>query len=486
MALGSWLRLYGLQFMEFKADEQYALVLARDLLASHPWSSDPSWPALGMLSSGWLYNAPLFTWIVALFWSATHHPVGVAALVALANSVSLIPLWLWARRKLDEPRALLMLAIVAVSPFAVLLSRKIWMQSLLLPGLVMLLWSLELIHSRAVWRGIVLLAAGVLLVGQIHQSGLIAIALLPIAAAIHYFFGSDRHRTLVRWPPSRLESIVLTLLIAINVFFWLPYLRYFMSIDWANLPARETAPSLAPGLLLSLVAQVIPWDVREVFRADHAAFAFDPLRRFAFSLSILLGLPLCVYGVWRWARAPLRLPVIGIWWWLIIAAFAFARIPERFFYVLVLSPLPALLAAGMFDGRMPAGWVSRVVLWWRWAYVASLLALTVLTGAWLVWRGGANGDYGVSYDIREGQARRLLALRAASSVTLGAERGEVPSFDDSTFECRNIPSQVAWLAGWLEDGPTPDVAAFEICERWVGVDGDESVYRWAVRNRTTP
>ena len=42
--------------------------------------------------------------------------------------------------------------------------------------------------------------------------------------------------------------------------------------------------------------------------------------------SIALGAPLLVYGVWRWLRAPLSLPVVGVWWWSIIVVFMLARL----------------------------------------------------------------------------------------------------------------------------------------------------------------
>lgn len=472
--------------MEFKADEHIALALAHDLLSGWHWSADSPWPALGMQSSGSVANGPLFVWVVAAFWRLTPHPVGVAALVALANIASLIPLWLWARRRLDEQRALLTLAIVAVSPFAVSQSRKIWMQDLLLPGLVIVLWGIEQIRDGRLWRGVILLAAGLSIVGQIHQSGLIAIVLLPIAAAIQYL-AVDRRRTAVPHArPTVGESFALVGMVSVSIFFWWPYLRYLISIDWSHPAAREMATSFKPGLLFSLVGQVAPWDLVQLFRASHDAFTFDPIRRAAFEASIWLGLPLCVYGLWRWLRAPFTLPVIGIWWGLVIVVFALARIPERVFYVLVLSPFPALLAAGAFDGRLSPPWMERLIISWRWAYVASLLVLTVSTGAWLAWRGGAAGDYGINYEMRVAQARRLQALRDPGPEPLGLQPGEVVSVDPASFECHRVPAYVSWLVGWLEDMPAPVLTGFDICDGWEGVRGDESIYRWAIRPQGTP
>jgi len=55
-----------------------------------------------------------------------------------------------------------------------------------------------------------------------------------------------------------------------------------------------------------------------------------------------------------------------------------------------------------------------VLTGWRVAYVVALLGLTVVTEAWLADRGGANGDYGVIYAIREAQARAVAAAATAA------------------------------------------------------------------------
>ena len=93
---------------------------------------------------------------------------------------------------MDDTRALLTTALYACSPFAVILSRKIWTQDLLLPGVLAVLWGVEWLRGERPWRGIVLLALAVLLVGQLHQSGAIALTLLPIAIGVQWL--ADRRR----------------------------------------------------------------------------------------------------------------------------------------------------------------------------------------------------------------------------------------------------------------------------------------------------
>ena len=174
---GAWLRLYDLAAMEFKGDEQEGLNLAMRLLNDQPWLSGLPFPTHGMVSSSVVHNPPLYTWIIAALWAPTQDPVAVARLIALINVLCLFPLWLWARRRMDEPRALLTLALCAVSPFAVIFSRKIWPVDLLLPGVLAVLWGIEWVRGPKPWRGVILLLLAVLVAGQLHLSAPIALAL---------------------------------------------------------------------------------------------------------------------------------------------------------------------------------------------------------------------------------------------------------------------------------------------------------------------
>src|SRR4029453_6811679 len=151
IGLGAWLRWHGLEAMEFKGDERAALDLGLRLLREHPWSSAAPWPSHGMLSSNNVPNAPLFNWVIALFWTIAPGPVGVASVIAMVNAAVLLPLWLWARRHMTDSAALQVLAMAAVSPFMVIHSRKVWAQDLLLPALVGVLWAVEWIRGSRRW-----------------------------------------------------------------------------------------------------------------------------------------------------------------------------------------------------------------------------------------------------------------------------------------------------------------------------------------------
>jgi hypothetical protein len=478
ISLGAALRLRDISSMEFKADERNALDLGIRLLDARPWSSTQPWPTHGLLSSHNVANAPLFNWIVAAAWAASHDPVAVARVVAIVNALCLYPLWRWARRRTDERRALLTLAIAAASPFAVLFSRKIWSQDLLLPGVVAALWATEWLRSERPWRGVLLLGVATLVMGQLHQSGAIALALLPLAIAVQWAVDRrERREQLCIKPPSGGEIAALAVLIAANLFFWLPYFGYLVTVPADVIAHRPKLDAMTLQFLRRVAGQVRPIDLFYFFDRDRDDFLRSTVRAGFYYGSVALGTPLAVYGIWRWLRAPFTLPIVGVWWWSMIALFTIAKIPSYPFYVLALAPLPALLAAGAFDGRMPR-WLERTATVWRIGYTASLLGLTLVTESWIAHRGGSMGDYGITYRVVDAEAR------AAESVTLDtpfsvhrSDGGFVPS--DLSLPCHAASDEVRWVARQVHHRaiePHPIL----VCDRW-SEQHDGVVYVWAVR-----
>jgi len=93
---------------------------------------------------------------------------------------------------MDDVPALLTLGIAAVSPFAVILSRKIWNPDLMLSGVLLVLWGIEWLRGDQPWRGLACIVFGGLFVGQLNHSGTIAMLLLPVAIGVQHLV--DRRR----------------------------------------------------------------------------------------------------------------------------------------------------------------------------------------------------------------------------------------------------------------------------------------------------
>jgi hypothetical protein len=167
VSLAAALRLGRLDEMEYKADEQWTYERATRIPSQEPW------PLIGMTSSIGLPNPGLS---VLLFVGlakvrAIRSPVDLAASVAALNVAGLVLVFLFAAWFVgDEEREAWQWggALAAVSPFAVLLQRKIWAQSALpLFSMLFLLgwWCRDRRWGALLWGFV-----GACL-GQIHMSG---------------------------------------------------------------------------------------------------------------------------------------------------------------------------------------------------------------------------------------------------------------------------------------------------------------------------
>jgi hypothetical protein len=468
IAIGALLRLVRLDAMEFKRDEVEILQLALQLLSDRPWSSGHGWPVHGIMSSNGVPNAPLFTWIVAALWAPMHDAIGAVRLIAILNVVSLYPLWRWTRRHTTEAAALITLAIVAVSPFTVSYSRKLWNPDVLVPCVLLVLWGIEWIRCDRPWRGVGMLLLASLLLGQLHQSGPIALALLPIAFGVQFLYDRRRGKPLQWRRPSRGEAAFVAIAALLTTAFWLPYLLFLWRQPAGLLASRPTLAAVVPDLLVRVEAQIVPVDLLSSFAPHRDDFFRDPIRAGSYYASVVLGAPLLAYGLWRWLRAPLTISVIGLWWWLIIGAFALARIPSHPFYVITLTPLVAILPAGGFDPPWLRPRLAQLLVGWRVAYVVALFGLTVTTGSWLIRRGGASGDYGVAYFHRLAQADAIASRDIGVLVR------------PPTFACSLPPIELRWLIEQTTSGRSAERPLPYVCEAWVDRDGG-LVYEWVVK-----
>jgi hypothetical protein len=143
-------------------------------------------------------------------------------------------------------------------------------------------------------------------------------------------------------------------------------------------------------------------------------------------------------------------------------------------YVLVLSPLPALLMAGGFDGEaepsLATKWLHRL----RWTHLALLGVLTLTTLHWLAARGGADGDYGVGYATRLQQAREIVSM-----AERGVEPGKLKPVESLPTQCHPPELVTVWLSIQLDPRSHGFLESVRVCESWVESDGRAEL-RWEV------
>jgi hypothetical protein len=191
MIVGVLLRWIWIEDMEWKQDERWSYEMSQTVDRTAPW------PRVGMATSLGFPNPGLSVWIFIALGLLTSTPTGLALLVGALNVLGLIGFsvairgylparsrepWLWG------------IALQAINPYAIRLSRKIWAQSILTP-FVLVLWTGQL--NRRTWWGSFLWGLIGSLLGQIHLSGWFLAIGLALGTAIHEARG-QRER-LSRW-----------------------------------------------------------------------------------------------------------------------------------------------------------------------------------------------------------------------------------------------------------------------------------------------
>ena len=229
--------------------------------------------------------------------------------------------------------------------------------------------------------------------------------------------------------------------------------------------AARPSTAISPELIRKIVLQMVPTDLFYFFDPHRFQFLEGDWRRWSYTAAAYSGTPLVIFGMWRWLRRPWSLPVLGMWWLMVIAVFALTRILTQPYYALILAPITALLPAGAFDSPTQPRVAERSRLArFAIAYVLALLVLSATTLLWLSERGGAAGEYGIAYRTRVLQARMLAS---------GVGRVVAP---DPELKCASVPVEVAWLADWLSPARRNDDAVL-LCEDWI-LERDQLIHRW--------
>ena len=213
LLLAAGLRLARLDLVEFKYDEA---TWARSALAI---VHEGRFPALGMISSLGPHHPALMSYVLAVPFALSRDPRLAAGWVALLG-VAAVGLTYWVGRAYFGCRAGALAALLfAVSPWAVIYSRKTWTQSRAALTLLFAAATLSLVTRRKPWALAGALAAIGFLV-SIHLGGLAFFFILLLVAI---FF--RRH----------IRPLPLLVGLALVVLILSPYLLYDARHGWANM-----------------------------------------------------------------------------------------------------------------------------------------------------------------------------------------------------------------------------------------------------------
>lgn len=159
-------RILCLNLIEFKLDEATTVYQTVQFFLS------PHIVSRGLISGIGTYNFPLFNYLVILLAIFSKNPQTISFLIALIN-VTFVPIfYLIIRRYYDQITAVFATFLLAFSPWAVLFSRKIWAQDLILIFMIPILWLLHSIILEKNTKFTLPLFILLTLLTQLHGSGI--------------------------------------------------------------------------------------------------------------------------------------------------------------------------------------------------------------------------------------------------------------------------------------------------------------------------
>jgi 4-amino-4-deoxy-L-arabinose transferase-like glycosyltransferase len=411
---------------EFKADEARLLSLALEMrqgtLAVRGISSSTGFPNFPM--SVWLYALPVLVW---------PHPYAATLFTGLLNTLAVGGGYWLARRYWGTGAALAATLLFAVSPWAVLFSRKIWAQNLL--PLFVMVWAisaaLALVEGRRWMLAVHILALAVAI--QIH---LAAVALLPATLVLLLVFWRR-----VEWR-ALLAGVGLAVLVAAPFLVYLaPRLGGMALLGGGG----EAAPGATMGRdALRYSSMIITGsDIHSLAGPSQFQAYLDrlPPMAWVYALWLLLvvgGVVWLVGGLLRDRSTTQAQAGFVLLVWLVspLLVFLWPWTPVYLHYFIALLPAPYLIS-GVFVGAI----LARAGAWGRgltWAVllvtaglqVAALVSLLSLVGSV-----ATPGGFGTPLVVTLAAADRARAeVAAGATEVLIAGSGSSPNVDSFPAE----------------------------------------------------
>jgi hypothetical protein len=213
LAVGAYLRFSHLDLLEFQGDEAFAAQLALGFV------KHGKLPLAGLMSSVGVTNAPLFSYLLIPMFAISENPVVVSCCIAALGLAAVVMTWHIGRKYYGPVAGLVASAFFAVSPWAVIYSRKIWAQDFVPVFATATMWAVHALcvgkRPKAVFWCVLL----PLCVVQIHYSGVaLTVGVLVILAWL-------RPRVDWRFAAGGLVVALVTMI---------PYFKFQQAHGWAD------------------------------------------------------------------------------------------------------------------------------------------------------------------------------------------------------------------------------------------------------------
>jgi len=435
-------RLVRLDLMEFKADEAEAMRLALHVLGHAEPGVGTFFPTAGLVASVDVPNPPLFPYLLAVPLALHRSALTAAAFVGLANVAGVWLCYLAGKRVFSTFVGLCAATLLALSPWAIVYSRKLWAQDLLVPLMCAFLLALHAYVVEKRPRALFWLVVIVATATQLHFSAWVLAVVLALALL--------RSRAAFSWRWAAAGAAAALLLYA-------PYLWHLAAVG------REATPG-APPHVGSPVAPALPHrfptstrDALAISGGDRLDGLVGSQPFYALPLSVLVGA--CGLAglllAWRRAKSPedalLRL-LLAVWFLLPLAALTLVRVAPFPHYFIVVFPLPFLGLAFVLEEA--AQQRPALAAFAAAACLVAYAALDVRLFTTVRDHGGAAADYGVAYRYKADAVGRLIRSNPGRRIRLSAApEYAVLAWNDEGADARALEPSPVFAVAETFDGP---------------------------------
>lgn len=168
-------RLFYLDLVEFKYDE------ALQTFQTYLFFKQPFLPQIGMIASTGVHNFPLFNYLLIIIGLFSQNPEYLSFVIAFLNVCAVILFYFLTRKIYGSTVAFISALSLSISPWAIIFSRKIWAQDLILIFAVPFFYFLQKIIISKKSVDIIKSTFLLFLLIQLHASGIfLAIAVILI------------------------------------------------------------------------------------------------------------------------------------------------------------------------------------------------------------------------------------------------------------------------------------------------------------------
>lgn len=408
---------------EFKADEGRLLTAALEM-------SKGQFAWRGISSSVGFPNAPMSVWLFSLPLVLWRHPYAATLFTGLLSVAAVAGVY-WLGRRYWGPNAAAVAGLMlAVSPWAIIFSRKIWAQNLLPAFAVAWAITAALTFVEGRPRHLILHLLFLAVAVQIHPA---AIGLIPATLVFLVVF-----RRRVDWR-FLIAGGLLSVLTAAP-FLWYLWGRAQSDPGFLAIGGQASSGVSLDSLLLSLEI-AIGRGIHAIAAPVYAGLPGATAVQLVWLVVLLVGMGWGVYRVARrWNEPAAKVAFICLMWFLgPITVFLWNRTPVYIHYFI--ASLPALyLLAGALVGDL-LGRVRRQ--WLVWSAVGLVAALQLAAWVHLMNAIAAEpgaGGFGIPLAMKVAaadRARDMLAETAAAEVlVVGA--GSDPEHEEFPAEFRAL------------------------------------------------